>query len=68
MPAVKTSHRHNIVIVIEIVNQLIMGRIIWISQIRCAIILFHGLTEPKPRIKADFSRFRPKTLKMRLLL
>ena len=31
-------------------------------------ILFHGLTEPEPRIKADFSRFRPKTQKMRFLL
>ena len=44
MPAVKTSHRHTVIVVIEIVNQLIVRRIIWISQIRCTIILFHRLT------------------------
>ena len=43
MPAIEASHRRTVIIMIEIVDQLIMSRIVWVAQIWCIIILFHSL-------------------------
>ena len=44
MPAIETSHRRTVIIMIEIMDQLIMSRIVWVAQIWCIIILFHSLS------------------------
>ena len=44
MPAIEASHRRTVIIMIEIMDQLIMSRIVWVAQIWCIIILFHSLT------------------------
>src|SRR5699024_9869177 len=41
MPAVKTTHRHTVIIMIRIVYLFIMAGIKRISHIRGAVVLFH---------------------------
>ena len=44
MPAIEASHRRTVIIMIEIMDQLIMSRIVWVAQIWCIIILLHSLS------------------------